>query len=637
MIDGDGISVRLFGKAVACSLGIDTVFPEKGFQLIALVALSSQRRITRKAVATTLWDKIDEAGALNNLRQLLARMRQQLPDLTKVITIDARNITISGQGEGVDLCRFMAGDHAEILAVYKGVLLESQSEASETFADWLQVQRTRLQEQFFRSCEQVLLDITRLGHCSVETIVAHENRLLALEPEREASYRLLIEAYGRCGHTREAARVSRVLVAIVKCEHGSAPQLETEAVVRRVLASAVTIVSASGQVEAKKTGLTPPRVAFLQPRWGNIGAPAKEQLKALIEDVVNELSRYRTFVMLAPHSSFQITHDSGLPLDNKILRADYTVSGFMKPGGSLSLRMVHFKSAAIVWAGEFPARPDYVLTCYVQLTRRIAANLASGIEKHFGEEIQLTGDRNAYQAYLAGQHAMQDCNLANLRRARKLYRESISHDPSFAPAYARVGQTLYQEWLMTGADDATLLAGARAQTDHALERDGNSGLARWMGGVISLYQRDFDVCERFFEEAEILAPNSSDLLVQHADALAFLGRPEEGMLKFNKALEINPWPPEHYWWAGASISLYQGDYPAAIDFCGRIANDESVVRILAAAHGLNGDYQRARHYGRRFRELYPHHTIEHMMRLPPDRSGDGVKKFVEGLRLAGIK
>jgi DNA-binding SARP family transcriptional activator/tetratricopeptide (TPR) repeat protein len=635
MTQGDGIRVRLFGRPEVTRIGSGKFFPEKGIQLITLAALHPQRRIARKTAATLIWDTIEESAALNNLRQLLARMRQQYAELDAILSIDVRNISISGNGGSIDVCRFFDSNDSQLFRLYPGSLLEGLGDVSQTFAEWVQVERTRLQEHFFRRCESHLLDITRLGSCAVETIIEFEARLLALEPAREASFRVLIEAYGRSGHTREAARLSRALVAVTKAEHGTTPQVETEAAVRRVLASAVAADSVK-PTETRSAHATPPRVAFLQPRWGNIGALAEENLKALIEDLVNELSRYRTFVMLAPHSSFQIEHDTGLPLNNQTLRADFTVSGFMKPGGSLSLRMVHVASQAIVWAGEFPAQPEHVLTCYIQLIRRIAANLASGIEKHFNDEIQMTGDRNSYQAYLAGQLAMQDCNLANLRRARKFYRESISHDPGFASAYARVGQTLYQEWLMTGADDATLLASARSQTEHALERDGNSGLARWMGGVVSMYQRDFDACEQNFEAAAVLCPNSPELLLQHGDALANLGDADAGMRKFETALEINPLPPEHYWWAGASIAFYQSDYRRAIDLCGRMKNDESVLRILASANALVGNLAEARDYGRRLKENYPSITASSMSKFLPERKPTTTKAFVEGLRMAGI-
>jgi DNA-binding SARP family transcriptional activator/TolB-like protein/Tfp pilus assembly protein PilF len=636
MVDGDGIAVRLFGKAVACSFGIDKAFPEKGFQLIALVALSSQRRITRKAAATTLWDKIDEAGALNNLRQLLARMRQQLPDLTKVITIDGRNITISGQGEGVDLCRFLVGDHAEILAVYKGVLLESQSEASETFSDWLQVQRTRLQEQFFRSCEQVLLDVTRLGRCSVETIVARENRLLALEPEREASYLLLIEAYGRCGHTREAARVSRALVAIARSEHGSLPLPETEAAVRRVLATAVPI-EIHKSVQLKQSAIALPRVAFLQPRWGNIGTDASECLKSLIEDIVNELARYRTFVMLAPHTSFQIHHDSGLPTDNSQLRADYTVSGFVKPDGILSLRMVHFEPQTIIWAGEFPAQPEMMITCFNQLTRRIASNLASEVERHTLEESRKGKNVSAYVHYLRGEESFKFCDLPNTRRARKHYLEALSADSGFAEAHSGVAKTLYFEWILRGGDDAELLSAARKSADTAIHVDPNSAYGYWRKAMVCFYQHDFDVSESVLEQAQSLHPHHADIILDRGDILGHIGDAGLAQDLFQRAIDLNPMPPDHYWWIGAGIAFSNENYAGAVDLCGRLADDEPVLRLLAASHGQLRNRDEATSYGKRLRETYPNQSAYQMAKLQPHRTEKSLETFIEGLRIAGIK
>jgi hypothetical protein len=356
----------------------------------------------------------------------------------------------------------------------------------------------------------------------------------------------------------------------------------------------------------------------------------------LIEDVANELARYKTFAMLAPHSCSGLTHDSGMPDDNGIIRATYTISGFVKPDEILALRMVNCVSGEIAWAGDFTFSRDKILLCFGRLTRRIASSLAKGIENMLERESHVTGNVNAYGHYLNGQSAMQNCDLAGLRRARKHFKASIKEDEKFASASARIAQTLYQEWLMLGAEDAHILADSRQCADQSVERDPDNSVSRLMNAVISLYQRDFDIAERNFEQAEILAPNSSDVLVQYGDALSLLGRPEEGMEKFKRALDINPIPPKHYWWAGASIASACRDHQTAIDYCAKMPNDESVVRILASAHAWLGNKSEARHYAGRVKELYPDFKIENVSKYVPDRTGETTKIFIEGLRMAGI-
>lgn len=628
--------VCLFGPPKVVGLEIDRTFPQKGYQLLALVARARDQQIARKEAAWLLWDNISEEKSLNNLRQLIGRIRKAQQDIGILIEADPHNIRLGSDSTRIDLCRMMTAHSASVVDLYSGDLLAGVRDTTEPYQDWLRIERTLLRERFFSAATETLMEMTRFGRVNKAEIDTVAGLMLAVEPEREETYSTLIGAYGRAGYFEQAARRYHDLVEMLKAVYGTEPLAETKAVVRRILSGRHAI---PGIDPASRT--TPPasplRVAFLTPHWLGADEGAQGFLRAFIEDVANELARYRTFVMLAPHSSFQIAHDSGMPGDNTLLRADYTVSGLLKPNGVLSLRMVSNSEQEIVWAGDFKTSIQHIVGCFGQLTTMIASTVAEGIEKEFARNIRSTTNYSAYSNYLNGQRFMQDCTLSNLRRARKSFRATATEDSTFAPAHARIAQTLYQEWLMTGADDPQVLGEARANADHAVEVDANCGVAQWMSGVICLYQRDFSSCEHHFAAAEILSPNAPDLMVQYGDALSHLGEPDNGMERFQNALDLNPLPPEHYWWVGASIAFYQRDYQRAIDYCHKIENDESVVRILASAHALNGDADQARSYARRLRELYPNITAASLIKLPPDRNDENVKIFVEGLRMAGIR
>ena len=134
----------------------------------------------------------------------------------------------------------------------------------------------------------------------------HRRKMLALEPEREQSYRVLVEAYGRNAMFDEATRIYNALCAMLEREHSVPPSPETAAVARRVFASRARIgpFLAPEQAESDR-----PRVAFLAPSW-----PSGEEqpgCSSFLEDIANELGRHRSFVVLAPHSSLKIDHELG--------------------------------------------------------------------------------------------------------------------------------------------------------------------------------------------------------------------------------------------------------------------------------------------------------------------------------------
>ena len=620
------------------------VFPAKGFQLIALLALAPSGHMTRKEVASFLWDSENEGLAFSNLRQLIARIKKAIPAGSNFLSIDASSIALGDGRATVDLCRFetpkanseLSGDtYLERVLLVRGELLEGIDGDTDHFSHWLNRERAAFRERFFLTASTALFELTRYGRASGASLNAIAERLLALEPEREQSYRVLIEAYGRNGMFDEAWRIYRRLGAMLDREHGVPPSPETAAVVRRVFASRNPYRPVNVSEEAVSEQ---PRVAFLALSSLSSAAPSG-LLKFFVEDVANELGRHQTFTVLAPHSSFKVDHDSGMPIDNSVLRADYSISGFIKPdrgGAALALRMVRCSTGEIVWSGEFSVGTAELLKSFSLLSLRVATSLGSAIENDRLAALRKSGDSGAYLHYLDGLQLLANCDLARLRRARKSFKRSVDDDPRFAPSRARIAQTLYLEWIQLGGRDPDLLNVAREQSDIALALDPNDAIGHWMKGTVALYQRDFDECESKLAEAEVLCPNSADLQVQYGDALSHLGDPEAGWRKFERAIDLNPLPPDHYWWAGASIAFRQQAFQKAIDLCGKLSDDEPVLSVLAASHALLGNLDMARIYGSRLKDLFPGDwVLEKSRTVAPDRFENHRKLSLEGLRLAG--
>ena len=635
------VAIRVIGVPTAMEARAGQAFPAKGFQLIALLARAPSGMVRRREAASLLWEAASDAEAFVNLRQLLVRIRRFPAPAGAFVVADGQSVALGPGVDAIDLCTFnrlMASDAPEQIlegtALFKGELLEGAVEASGEFLDWLTRERVRLRDQFFEVTSRALMEMTRYGRASEHDLRSLADRMLAVDPEREATYRALIEAFGRNGSFDVAERLYGELSEMLVREHGVPPSTETAAVVRRVFAAANR---RSVDLPARRDPVLP-RVAFFAPRWLGPSADAGI-LHALIEDVANELTRYRTFAVLAAHTSFQVDHDSGMPTDNTVLRADYTVSGFVRPEGSgfvLVLRMTKCAGSAIVWSGDVPLGHDDLVGAFRRISSRVGSSLAAELERDTLSELRRGDSRSAYRSYLEGLVRLKQCDLPRLRQARASFREATAADPGFSAPHARVAQTLYLEWLMLGGNDPLLLGAAREAARTSVRLDPDSALGHWMSAAVALYQRDFAEVEERFAEAEMLNPHSADLLLQHGDALACSGRADAGWQRFKRALDLNPLPPDHYWWAGASIAFNRHDFSGAIDLCGKLASDESVLRILAASHARLGEREQARHYAQRLIETYPGMTAMEMAKLVPYRDLQDRNMYADGLRQAGI-
>jgi pentatricopeptide repeat protein len=641
------IEIRLLGTPEMVRPAGGVVFPAKGFQLLALLARAPAKRLPRKELAALLWDNDTEAAALSNLRQLLARMRKAAAGHDDLLDADTKTIALGGGAALIDLNLFEIGYRSGSpeqalrgLLLFRGELLEGIAETTDAFSHWLTLERAALRERFFSAASSILIELTRFGRAPEQDLRAVADRMLALDPEREASYRSLIEAYGRNGMYEEAERIHRSLLAMLEREFGVPPQPETAAVLRRVLAGRGY---QAPDAVAQKSPAAQPRVAFLAPAWiippGAGEATQTALLHALVEDIANELARYRSFVTLAPHSSFKLAHDSGMPVDNSVLRADYTVSGFVKPSERdkiLVLRMADCRNGEILWAGEFSFRPDDLVRSFRMLSLQVASSVADEIERHLLDAMHRDGNNSAYLHYLDGQDLLKNCDLPKLRRARRFFTQAIELNNGMALAHARIAQTLYLEWIALGGGDPELLRRGQEAAELAARIDPGAGFTHLMCGTVALYQRDFDYSAEKFAIAERLSPNSADFLVQHADALCCFGDSKSGWQHFKRAIDLNPLAPDHYWWVGATIQLHQQEYARAIDMCSRMESDTNVLRILTASHALLGNISEARRYGRRMKELYPSMGPSSAGKIAPFKDNSFQTIMEKGLRLADV-
>ena len=641
MQDEQAFSLKLFGTPAANRPHAGFAFPAKGYQLIALTLLSPARRVTRQKAAALLWENAGEVEAFANLRQLLVRIRRAWPPERPLVESEGP-LLIAGPGaEDSDLAQFLkqhqsqaVTDLVDAIGIVDGELLAGTGDTNGEFHLWLLGERAKVKDRFFSAVATALLELTRYGRAKEADLRAIAERALAVEPEREQTYRTLIEAYGRNGMIEEAKRLYANLTELLKREFSAVPSPETAAVARRIFAAARDRFDTAYAPERSPS--TQPRVAFLPPEIPRAGSHP-ELIHALVREVANELSRYRTFKVIAPHSSFQIVKADGEP-DFAQIDAQYAVSAMLVPGTStLSCRLARADSGEIIWAGEFPADDHKLALAFRLLSHQTAASMAHAIERDRLDDSRHQHDGAAYLRYLEGQISLQNCDLPRLRRARVAFRDAAATDPDFSATRAKIAQTFHLEWLMLGGNDPDLLLKARAEAGTAVSLDPGAGAGHWMDGVVALYQRDFDGAAESFAVAETLNPHAPDFLVQYADALSHMGDTEAGWERFERAVELNPLPPDHYWWAGASILMARRDFVKAIEMCGKMQSDEPVIRLLAACYALSGDRANARRYGLRIQENYPESSAGSLADIPPYKLDADRQLLLEGLRLAGIK
>jgi DNA-binding SARP family transcriptional activator/tetratricopeptide (TPR) repeat protein len=640
----DGM-LRLLGPPQLCFEGSPIVFPSIGFCLIALLTNAPNYTQLRTTLAAQIWDN---QAAQSNLRQLLLRMRKAAPLLDSILAYDNKSVWLVNADSQIDTIALKTHLPVSTIIEFEGLLasfpttqfLEGIRPPSEYLAEFAALESASLSQTYFGLLENGLERLGRFGTFPIGTLRKVERALLAIDPDREQSYQKLIKVYGAQGNPNEA---NRVLSTLKKRRNITGDnEVETHTRVSAAIASS-NFISVK-QHTAVETPSIPtiqlPRLAMLAPRIVEAGLNGSI-VRGLVEDVANNLARHRSFVTLAAHSGFLSQHDGGIPADNSKLRADYTVSSFLRPNAAgwtdFCLRLVSCERGSIIWSGEYSLSPESLAATSRSLISRIAAQLAAGVESDALARLSRQTNSDAYLHYLQGQDALRTCDLRSVRRARKAYAASHKEDANYAESISGLSNTLRLEWLLLGGNDPKYLTEAHELADLAARKDPTSSTGYWRRALINILRHRFDEALQDFDLAQELHPNSGDIIIGHADALGHIGDANLGWALFEKALDLNPTPPDEYWWMGAGIAFSRADYAKVVELCERLESDESVLRLLASAHGQLGNRLEARHYGQRLKETYPGQTAEEMSSLQPHRNKQDLQPFIDGLRQAGLK
>jgi DNA-binding SARP family transcriptional activator/tetratricopeptide (TPR) repeat protein/TolB-like protein len=598
--------------------------PQAGFRLLVVLADADPDPVPRKVVAALLWPDATPSQAGAALRQTLRRLALAMPDTPGLVADHLGGLCL-GRPDLVDMASLLSAirqgcDPAMIAALLasKGPPLDGEPFGNDPFNQWLATCRIRFAHSVANAGKALVDRLTRYGHADPALVQDLADRLIALAPADKALPGAMAKALLHLGATDRAKRfLPPGAAATPRVPLPSAPQAAPQ------MPPGTTLV---------------PRLALFCPKAEDQRSPSAILAKRLVAELASGLAAWRSFAVLAPQSSFAVPDDFGRPGDNSRLRADYTLSGTLRdgdPGGEMTLTLTHLATGQILWSARASLAEIAVGQSLDRLTARLVSAVASTYERHERKLRSLTSTPSALLGYLEGRAHQARCDLPHVRRARSSFARALMADDRFAPAHARIAETLFVEWILCGGSDGALLSAARARADLALDLDPAGAVSHWVRGAVALYQRQFDQVTERFAEAESLAPHDADMLLEYADALSHLGAHAEAEAKFQKALDLNPIPPDKLWWVGASLAFHAENFTEAAARFDQMRDAEIAVGLRAATYALAGRLPEARLWSRRLKQVLPGLTANDLSAISPNLHDETYRKaYSEGLRLA---
>lgn len=434
-IDGEQGQIRLTGK--------------RGAAIIAYLARCPGMTATRDKLADLLWGDSDSGHSRNSLRQTLSLLRRDFVQ-AGIDIVHARKDTIGLRADAVaiDVGEFEAGlvarspqELEQTLAVYRGPFLDGFHLGSSVFDDWAAGERDRLLNRALESLEK----LARL--VDVETGLVLADRLLAMEPTREASYRLKIELLAASGQRDRAMRTFEACRSMLKKEFGVGVSPETRALSQSVLSSddaastSANLQPANGVPAGKRLGRPSISVADVVNLTGERGDDYFA--RGLVQDIATALSEVSDYIVLSGSSALE-RNGAGEDLKNPgALRARYVLSGSVQRSGPelrVNIQLVEAASGHNVWAQKFDGRSENAL----EFQDRIAQSVVLAVTL----ELQLSNWKVRDKAPPGSQEVRRLVNEA-LQKYFEMTRDSILASVelaekacAIAPDNARAKRTL---------------------------------------------------------------------------------------------------------------------------------------------------------------------------------------------------
>jgi adenylate cyclase len=296
-----------------------------------------------------------------------------------------------------------------------------------------------------------------------------------------------------------------------------------------------------------------PSIAVL-PFQNMSGDPEQEYFAdGLVEDIINELSRFRSLFVIARNSSFAF---KGKTVDvrqvSRELGVRYVLEGSVRRAATrvrVATQLIDAVTGTSMWAERYDFGIEDVFAVQDEVMRKITAVLPGRLENaELANLTRKTSDSlEAYDLLLRGKffHHLETPE-ANLQ-AEAHFDRSIAKAPTFAAAIAWKACTLGQAWSSEFRPrDPALFAEINRLVQRALELDENDAECHRITCRVSLTRRQFDKSESHLRRALELTPNDPRLIVQRGINSTFLGDVETALPWIEQAMRIDPFSASRY-------------------------------------------------------------------------------------------
>jgi adenylate cyclase len=299
----------------------------------------------------------------------------------------------------------------------------------------------------------------------------------------------------------------------------------------------------------------PPAIAVL-PFVNMSGDPEQEYFAdGITEDIITNLSLWRTFPVISRNSSFTYKGKSvNLKEVYQELGARYIVEGSVRKGGKrvrITAQLIDAEQDHHLWTEKWDKNLEDIFEIQDEVSASIAGQINPTLEDHERERVERAKptNYNAWETYLKSLHIFNNRNPSDhedieLKKALILCEEAIKLDPSFSLAYSLLAKICEWELLQfTTEDSKKTLKDMLSYAKKSEELDPKNPVAAYGIARHYFFSGKFEQAKLYSERAILLNPSYPDAQNILGQSLVHSGDFIESEKHFLKAIELNPLDP----------------------------------------------------------------------------------------------
>jgi len=366
----------------------------------------------------------------------------------------------------------------------------------------------------------------------------------------------------------------------------------------------------------------------------------------IAEDVITNLSRNPFLFVIARNSSFAY---KGRPVEvrqiGRELGVRYVLEGSVQRAGShvrITAQLIDAAAGGHMWAERY----DRDLTDFFAVQDEITDSVATAIAPAIAQQERHQALRkspeslSAWEAFHRGRWHVARMTVADFEAAKAFYRQAIALDPTLAPAYAALANTMLTEVTLfqtRGVPEA--IAEALPLVHKAIAVDPKHAGGHINNGVALVMQGQCEAAVVEARRALSVDPNHAGAHLLLGNALCLSGRPREALEPIRSGLRHDPYTPQRYLarfhlvMAHYFLREYEDAVEVATELLRSYPNHPWADIWLAAALGQLGRLEEAGEALKKAMALKAFDST--VRRRPPYNRPEDHEHKLEGLRKAG--